>query len=406
MIDLLKFVLVLGLIIFLLIRKWDLGLSLLLGAVLIAALFLYPPLNLISSIFYGLVAKETLNLVAAVFLVLMLAELLRRTRSIEKMVASLQAVIPDSRIVIALLPTLIGLMPMLGGAMFSAPMVDEIGTRLKLSADRKTFINYWFRHSMEYVFPLYPSLLTASTLLGVSPYDFIGVSYPLTLASIAGGIIWGLWGIHRQNAPASGQSKGAAWKELLSSIWPLLSVILPVVVLKLNMLISLGAVSALLVLVKRIGPSQWLDVLKRSFPPRTFSAILGVMVFKRVLEDAKAVEAIPAALGALGLPPLLVAFIVPLITGLLTGTAIAAMALSIPLVAPLLVPLPVDYLAGGAWMFVGGFSGALLSPLHLCLALTRDYFKASWGRLYRAIVPAVGLVIAIALGIVAWRSGA
>ncbi len=405
MLDLFKFVLILGLTIWLLLRKWDLGLILLLDAVLVAVLFLYPPLELIRSMFKGLVAPATLGLAGAVFLVLLLAELLRHTRSMEKMVTSLQMVIPDSRIVLALIPALIGLMPMLGGAMFSAPMIDEIGTRLNVSPDRKTFVNYWFRHSMEYVFPLYSSLLMIAVLLQVSVYDFIGVSWPLSLAAILGGVIWGLRGI--QNAkmtPPPGAKKSAAWRDLLDSIWPLLLVILAVVILKFDMLISLAVVIMIVLIVHRIEPRQWPGILKRSFPPRTFSAIFGVMIFKQVLEDAGAVQVIPPALSTLGLSPMLVAFAVPHIAGLLTGTAAAAMALSVPLVAPLLATRPIDHLAGGVWMFVGGFSGIMLSPLHLCLALTREYFQASWRRIYLSLVPAVGLVVIAAIGIVIWRT--
>jgi hypothetical protein len=75
----------------------------------------------------------------------------------------------------------------------------------------------------------------------------------------------------------------------------------------------------------------------------------------------------------------------------------------VPLVSPLLTPLPIEYIASGVWMFVGGFSGIMLSPMHLCLALTREYFGASWGRLYSVIFPSVGLVIVAALGIILLR---
>jgi hypothetical protein len=36
------------------------------------------------------------------------------------------------------------------------------------------------------------------------------------------------------------------------------------------------------------------------------------------------------------------------------------------------------------------------SPLHLCLALTRVYFKAEWRSVYRFIVPSAALVVAVA----------
>ena len=399
--DLLKLALVLGVTIYLLTRKWDLGLILLIDSVLVAVLYLYPVLNLLRSIGLGLIAAGTLRLCGAVFLVLVLAELLRRTESMLKMVNALQVLVPDGRIVMAIIPTVIGMMPMIGGAMFSAPIVNGLGTRLKASAWRKTFVNYWFRHAMEYVFPTYQSLLLVSTILGVSVYTFIGASYPLTLAAVAGGVLWGLAGLGRPERESQAGSRRGGWRDLVVGTWPLLLVILFVVALQIDVLISLGAVCVLLIAVKRIGPAQWWDVLKRSVPLKTFSAILGVMVLKQVMEDSGAVQTIPAALAALGLPNLLVAFLVPFIVGLLTGTPPAAMALGVPVVAPLLDTPQIDLVGGGVWMFVGCFSGVLLSPLHLCLALTREYFGAEWGDLYKRIVPAVALVVAVA-GLIVW----
>jgi hypothetical protein len=61
---------------------------------------------------------------------------------------------------------------------------------------------------------------------------------------------------------------------------------------------------------------------------------------------------------------------------------------------------------GGVWVFADGFSGVMLSPLHLCLALTREYLGASWRKLYRYIAPATVLVVAVALGLILFESTA
>ena len=47
-----------------------------------------------------------------------------------------------------------------------------------------------------------------------------------------------------------------------------------------------------------------------------------------------------------------------------------------------------------ALAYTGAFLGVLLSPLHLCFSLTRDYFKAEWGQVYKMVVPSVALVAA------------
>ncbi len=404
MVDLLKLLLILGLMVFLLAKKWDLGLVLLLNTVVVALLFGYPAVDWVRSVAGGLVAADTVGLVGAVFLVLVLAELMRRTRASDEMVASLQALVPDSRITLALMPLMIGLLPMVGGAMFSAPMVNEVGARLDVSPDRKTFINYWFRHAMEYVFPLYSSLLMMAALLSVSVFEFVRLSWPLTFAALASGVLWGLLGIDRTaEAVEPRRATEGAWRMLLRSTWPLILVVLAVVGLKLPMVVSLIGVIVLFAVAKRVGPDQWLNVIRRSFPPGTFSALFGVMIFKHVMEDAGAVNQIPQALSALGLPAMLVAFVVPLIAGLLTGTAAATLALSVPLVSPLLVGGPLDEMTAGLWLFVAGFSGVLLSPLHLCLALTKEYFEAGWGPIYRRIVPSVGLVTLAAIGLLLLR---
>jgi hypothetical protein len=36
--------------------------------------------------------------------------------------------------------------------------------------------------------------------------------------------------------------------------------------------------------------------------------------------------------------------------------------------------------------------GLLITPVHLCLALTRVYFQAEWGDVYRRILPAALLL--------------
>jgi integral membrane protein (TIGR00529 family) len=242
-----------------------------------------------------------------------------------------------------------------------------------------------------------------AALIGIAPNAFIAASYPLTLAAISGGILWGLMGVPRGELADNGGRKRAAWRDLLISIWPLLLVILLVVILRLHMLLSLVGVIALFALVKRIGLRQWPQILRRSFPLRTFSAVFGVMIFKRVIEDAGAVQTIPAALGGMGLAPMLVGFAVPHLVGLLTGTPPAAIALSIPLVAPVMATTGLKPATAAVWMFVGTFSGIMLSPLHLCLALTREYFGAHWGHLYRLIAPATALVIAVAAVLVLWN---
>ena len=77
----------------------------------------------------------------------------------------------------------------------------------------------------------------------------------------------------------------------------------------------------------------------------------------------------------------------------------AAYGIGIPVALPLVVTDGANTAPAWAlWMMTGGFVGSMISPLHLCLALTRDYFKADWGPVYRLILPSGLLAVAVAAG--------
>ena len=88
----------------------------------------------------------TIRLVGIIVLVLLLSSILKRIESLKDIVDSLQKLVKDYRLILAFIPSFLGLLPMPAGAMFSAPMVDEVGSRMGLGAEKKTIVNYWFRH--------------------------------------------------------------------------------------------------------------------------------------------------------------------------------------------------------------------------------------------------------------------
>ncbi len=124
MITLLKLALVLFLIFLLLKFKLDLGLTMLLGATFSAILFRMSPYNFLKSLVEAILEPSTLELVGVVLLILILGEILKKKGSMEKLVSSLQSLIPFPRLVLVLPSSIMGLLPMPGGALFSAPMLE------------------------------------------------------------------------------------------------------------------------------------------------------------------------------------------------------------------------------------------------------------------------------------------
>ena len=343
----------------------------------------------------------TLRLALIVVLIMIMSEILRQTGNMKSTVESLQALIPNGRIVIAALPALVGLLPMVGGAMFSAPMVDEVGDRLGAESGRKTFVNYWFRHVWEPFFPLYPSALLAMELLDLSASQLARANLPLTAAAAAGGLLFGLMGLPRRGqTDLPSASRTQSLRTLASSIWPILLVILPPLVLpfddrvNLVLILSLIITIALMIVVNRVPLAKLGSILHKHIPWKTVVLIFSALIFRRVLENSGAVEAVSQALTDLNIPLFIIAFAVSFIPGLLTGLVAAAYSIGFPIALPLVLA------DGGtiapawvAWLIAGGYMGVMCSPMHMCLALTRVYFKAEWKSLYRFILPSAVLVV-------------
>ena len=94
----------------------------------------------------------------ALIAILFFSNLMKETGRMDEILEGFRHILKDIRVVIALLPALIGLLPIVGGALVSAPMVVAGSDELRLSAERRTFINYWFRHVWEYILPTYPAV--------------------------------------------------------------------------------------------------------------------------------------------------------------------------------------------------------------------------------------------------------
>jgi integral membrane protein (TIGR00529 family) len=389
-------------IVVLLSRGWNLGLVLVLASLAVGLLFARPIPLLAGDLIAGAVNILTLRLALAVVLIMTLGELMRRTAALQHMVEALQSLIPGGRIVIASLPSLIGLLPMIGGAMFSAPLVNEVGKRLDATSELKTFINYWFRHMWEPVFPLYPSMLLAAELLNLSPLQLAGTTWPLTVAFLAGGFVFGLRKLPASN-PHAIHFDRRSLRLLIRSIWPIVLVIVLSLTLpvdeRFGLVVSLLIVITLLTITQHVSPASLVEILYRHIPWSAVFTIFGAMIFQHVLESSGAVVSVAQALVDLHMPVILVAFIAPFIPGLLTGLMAAAYSIGFPLVLPLVITNGSGIACSwAAWLLAGGVLGTMVSPLHLCLALTRAYFSARWGAIYRLVIPSALLVMLAAAG--------
>jgi len=387
-------------------QRLSLGTALTAGSILLGLWFNLPLLQIGVSVFRSLVADRTVTLCVVVALILVLSHSMEKTGQMKRLLASFKGISQNLRLNLALFPALIGLLPMPGGAIFSAPIVNEIGTQESLLAEQKTLINYWFRHIWEFCWPLYPGVILTCALSGIDMWTFVIVQFPLTLFTAGVGYLMylrsiptskqGPTGYHKQSLKrfftelmpillvVGGSVFFGAMIYLASKAWPLLGSLPKESSLIMALVVSISWVwwqnKVSLADVRRI-------LLNRSLLSMIYM-VAGIMVFQGILKDSQAISEISHSLTSAHVPIVLVIMMLPFLVGSITGITVAFVGTTFPIIFSLLSGanisqiLPYTILA-----FCSGYVGVLFSPLHICLVITCDYFRVDLPRIYRKLWP-------------------
>ena len=115
-----------------------------------------------------LTLPRTYDIILALYFVMCLEIELRLSGVLTDMVKALRQKFNGVKILLAIMPAFLGLLPSVGGARFSAPIVEELSADLKLSPEHKTAINFWFRHIFEFSNPIVPGMIMACNIAGVT----------------------------------------------------------------------------------------------------------------------------------------------------------------------------------------------------------------------------------------------
>jgi hypothetical protein len=393
--DLLKIGAAFAVIIILLRLRWNLGAVMLLASALLGALYLIGPLKQFKVLLDAGVDPVTLNLVGALVLIMVLENIIRKRGLLKQMTDSLSRVARDRRYTMAILPGVIGLLPSAGGAAFSAPMVQEAAGEISISPERRAFINYWFRHIWEYCSPLYPGIILVAAVTKIPLNSLLLSQLPLPVAVVAVGALFCFRGVEGHAMPGERNKKDI--RDLTVSLLPIIASIIMVVVFKLNLSVAMAGIVIVLFAVYRYSLPEIALALKESVSLNVILMVFGIMAFKGMLEASGAIESLPRFFRESGLPLVAVFFTLPFLVGLLTGLTVGFVGSTFPIIVAMTGHSPDPAII--TFAFASGFAGVMLSPTHLCLLLTVQYFKADLAGTYRLMYVPVLLVFLVGLGV-------
>jgi len=401
-----RILLVFILILLIIKRKWDLGHAFVLGALSLGIVFAMGPFAIGGSVLASMLHPKTLSLTIVVSLILVLSHSLEKTGQMTRMLEAYKGLVPWPKLNLVVFPALIGLLPMPGGAIFSAPMVKTIGQTHRLSPATLSYINYWYRHIWEYWWPLYPGILLTTALADIDLWHLVFFTLPITVLAISAGY-WPLRGMVFTVTDSRRRAMGPFFKELT----PILIVIVGGLGLGEILFTALppglrpfakegGLIAALCVGIGWVwhmnhmpARNRWAIVAQPSLFKMIY-LVMAILIFKGILEDSGAVRQVSQEILQWQIPLMAVVVILPLIVGAVGGITIAFVGTTFPILIALIhtlgqSQLMLPYLA---LALVSGFTGVLLSPLHLCLLLSNAYFETALMPVYRQmLVPLVAL---------------
>ena len=332
-----------------------------------------------------LTSVSSLNTILVVSMVSMLGGIMKHYGILNRVVEKLQTITGNKKVSMMLIPALIGVLIVPGGAMLSAPFVNTIGEELGIMPARRAAINLVFRHVAMFMLPFSTSLLVIGSILPeLDIYRIIGLNLVMVAAMLGIGQL-----LFLRDVKVNKVEKAERSGHQLADIKALLLYSSPIYVCVLINLIFgvpffVAMVGSLVAAYFLSDKRDFVKVAGKSFNLHIVLTVIAVLVMKDVIlhmEDLMGmVSAMFSASGSV-VTVFAVIFFTSLLIGYITGYSVASLAITLPLISELGATLGMlhvyTYFAFGC-----AFIGYFFSPLHLCQAFTLQLMGVTTNELY------------------------
>ncbi len=409
-------------------RKMHLGLAAAIGGI---ALSLWRGLDLAAiaaTTFRELFNPDTLFLLLVMTGIMAFSVAMKKSGAMDDFVRAVTEIAPSKRIAIAIAPLLIGTLPMPGGAILSAPLVDAMDSERERGPGILASANYWFRHCFELSWPLYPSFILTASLTGIPATRLIALNVYAPLSIFTLGLVFVMPRLAGGGRDA--KSHNFSEKRPLRRLAAFFAGIAPLALVVGVYIVSSilwGAVSPAIALsdtdknlIGRYAPiflgllagsvritarGGGLTAFRSCVPASTLkliATIAGIRIFSALIGEAGVAERAALELTGAGIPTVVATAIIPFVAGLVTGVGFGYVGLAFPIVLGLVAgggPLSREAAIVLAAAF--GYAGMMLSPLHVCMVVSAEHFGEGLPAMYRRFALPLAIYVAIAMAYVA-----
>ena len=383
----LSFIIIIGIVMAL--SKYELGIILTLGAI---GFVILAGVDILQSLFNVLTDPSILLLIIIMILIPILGGIMEESGLMMEMIQKMRISRKSS---LMMIPALFGLLPVPGGALMSAPIVQQIDA--EEDANKKVSINVWYRHMLIMVYPLSSSLIIASKITNINLYI-------LVLSLVPGLIVMWLIGyiILVKNISPFPEQGERDLKRAFHNLLPILiapifdfigriffNFYVPEVFLFVGLVFSIW-------LALRFGKMKFssLKLLSKKmriwrFPLIIFAMFLFLEVF--VLSGA------PEEIASLDLSVFLL-----ILLGFFLGIATGRIQLPVSILLPIYLAqftVPTIPLIDFAFIYTSISLGYLITPIHPCVAYSTEFFETNFIKVVKILGKPILVSFLILLGL-------
>jgi integral membrane protein (TIGR00529 family) len=337
-----------------------------------------------------------ISVILATFGIMWLIQLYKETREIAKLSESLSRIVKNPKIVLSLLPAVIGFLPVAGGALMSAPIVDSEAEKLKLRPEKKAYVNLWFRHTIFPVYPLSQVLIVTAALTQTALFSIILLQIPTVIVMVIVGFLIGFWKVSYMKNEEESKISGNTTLELKSfllSFSPIMATIVVAIFIDalgynlskqgFDVLVATFAGLVVLAVISRLSFKMLLKPLKSLEVYGVTLAVYGAFLLRNVMIAAGISEIFKPLVANGTLNILILLTVIPAVLGFLIGSPSGAIAIGVSILAGVL-----NFSSKtAALLYISAYLGYVIAPTHLCFTFTADYFKSPLGKVYKYVIP-------------------
>lgn len=385
--DILKLLGVFAILIIVMWAKKPLSVAMFCSIIGAAAFYQLPLSSAWSAVVKGGASWPTLEVLLVFYSITFIQRMMEKRKNLSNCEMALNGLFNNRRVNVAVAPFLIGCLPAVSAVLLCSPIVRKSAGEA-LSIPEKAACTSYFRHISESFLPTYTTIFIAVTLTNgtVTVSDFMTAMLPMVVALFISGYVVYLRRIPKDTGTVPDKTRGYYWRLLMTSVWPIVLVIVLILVFKIRVVVAVFLCIVLNVFVAKFSLGELLPFLRSAFEVRLMANTWLVMIFKEILAATGVISKLPAFFGMLPLPTFMI-FAMVFFFGTIVAGSQGIIALAMPLLMSTLAGKPV--LAMFILVMSMSYAAMQMSPVHVCLTICAEDYGCSLGALIYKTLPIV-----------------